>query len=235
MDLNEVWQHTFLMTTFIVLVITGFSLRYSESTWVNLAFGWEGGFALRGVIHRVAAVLFILTSIWHTLYLITARGRTFVRDMWPSINDLKEFFWMMAYNLNFRSEKPKFGRFSYIEKAEYWALVWGTVVMIITGFFLWYDNLAVQWFPKGFLDVTLVIHYYEAWLATLAIIVWHLYSVIFSPGVYPMNPSWIDGKMPLDVYIHEHGGDPALDKVTNDTPKDSENSGNDTENEDTSN
>ena len=234
MTLNEVWQHTFLMTTFIVLVITGFSLRYAETAWVNLLFGWEGGFPLRGIIHRVAAVLFILTTIWHMLYLITARGRTFVRDMWPSINDFKEFFWMIAYNLNFRSEKPKFGRFSYVEKAEYWALVWGTLVMIITGFFLWYDNLAVEWFPKGFLDVTLVVHYYEAWLATLAIIVWHLYSVIFSPGVYPMNPSWIDGKMPLDVYVHEHGGDPALDKDTGDIPKKSEDSGDDTEDKDTS-
>ena len=116
---------------------------------------------------------------------------------------------MISYNLGLKKDKPAFGRFSYVEKAEYWALVWGSVIMIITGFFLWFENFAVQWFPKGFLDVMLVIHYYEAWLATLAIFVWHMYSTIFSPAVYPMNPSWYTGKMPLDAYIHEHGGDKA--------------------------
>jgi len=194
MTLNETWQHTFLMVTFIVLVITGFSLRYSESGWVDLLFGWEGGFPLRG--------------------LTTRKGRKFLWDMMPQLNDFKQFFQMIAYNLNRRGVKPEFGRFSYVEKAEYWTLVWGTVVMIITGFFLWFEDwfedFAVQWFPKGFLDIMLVVHYYEAWLAFLAILVWHMYSTVFSPGVYPMNPSWIDGKMPLDVYKHEHASDPVL-------------------------
>ncbi|MFQ6008605.1 MAG: cytochrome c3 family protein [Candidatus Zixiibacteriota bacterium] len=211
---NEVWQHWLLMITFIVLVITGFSLRYSRSWWVDLLFGWEGGFPLRGVIHRVAAVLFTLTTVWHVIYLSGKRGRQFLRDMWPTATDFKQFFQMIAFNLGFKVTKPIFGRFCYIEKAEYWALVWGAVVMIITGFFLWFDNVAVQWFPKGFLDVMLVIHYYEAWLAFLAILIWHMYSTIFSPTVYPMNPSWIDGKMPLEMYKHEHAGDPELQRNT---------------------
>jgi cytochrome b subunit of formate dehydrogenase len=91
-----------------------------------------------------------------------------------------------------------------VEKAEYWALVWGTVIMIISGFFLWFDNVAVKWFPKGFLDVMLVVHYYEAWLATLAILIWHMYSVVFRPGVYPMNPAWLTGRMPEEMFRHEH-------------------------------
>mgnify|MGYP003959623533 CR=1 FL=1 len=59
-------------------------------------------------------------------------------------------------------------------------------------------------FPKGVLDVSLVVHYWEAWLATLAVLVWHLYSTVFNPHVYPMNPSWITGRMPEDMYEHEH-------------------------------
>jgi cytochrome b subunit of formate dehydrogenase len=96
------------------------------------------------------------------------------------------------------------GRFTYVEKAEYWALVWGTVIMGITGLFLWFENLAVDLFPKGLLDVFLVIHYYEAWLAFLAILIWHLYATIFNPRVYPMNPSWLTGKMPERVFLVEH-------------------------------
>ncbi|SYZ73015.1 11 hemes c containing cytochrome [Candidatus Zixiibacteriota bacterium] len=210
MTYNEVWQHTFLMVTFITLVITGFALRYSESWWVQIMFGWEGGFPVRGIVHRTAAVLFILTSLWHLFYLTTPRGRQFLKDIFPNKKDFGEFIQMIKYNLGFKVTKPAFGRFSYIEKAEYWALVWGTGVMILSGLFLWFDNLAVAWFPKGFLDVMLVMHFYEAWLAFLAILIWHMYSTVFSPNVYPMNPSWYTGKMPKEWYEHEHPDDPAL-------------------------
>jgi cytochrome b subunit of formate dehydrogenase len=204
MTYNEVWQHVFLTISFIVLVITGFSLRFSEAGWVKLLFGWEGGFPVRGIIHRVAAVVFIITVIWHLIYLTTSRGRLFFKDIFPNRSDFSQFIKTLQHNLGLKKDAPRFGRFSYVEKAEYWALVWGTVIMIVSGFFLWFDNVAVRWFPKGFLDVMLVIHYYEAWLATLAIFIWHFYSTIFKPGIYPMNPSWLTGKMPEDMFHHEH-------------------------------
>jgi cytochrome b subunit of formate dehydrogenase len=198
MNFNEVWQHVFLMLTFTTLVITGFALRFSEAWWVKLLFGWEGGFPLRGIIHRVAAVLFIMTAIWHLAYLSTKRGRRFFGDMIASPTDLKQLWQTVSFNLGIGKIRPRFGRFSYVEKSEYWAVIWGTVIMVFTGFFLWFDNLATKLFPKGFLDVMLVVHYYEAWLATLAIFIWHLYSTVFRPSVYPMNPSWYTGKMPLE-------------------------------------
>lgn len=210
MTYGEVWQHTFLMITFVVLAVTGFSLRFSGAFWVQWLFGWEGGFPLRGIIHRVAAVLFILTVFWHILFLTTRRGYRFLSDIFPVPKDITLFKETMLYNIGRRRERPRFGRFSYVEKAEYWALVWGSLVMIASGFFLWFDNIAVHWFPKGSLDVMLVVHYYEAWLAVLSIAIWHLYSTVFSPEVYPMNPSWFTGKMPLEWYRHEHPDDPAL-------------------------
>jgi cytochrome b subunit of formate dehydrogenase len=221
MKIGEVWQHTFLMVSFIVLVITGFALRYSESWWVDFFFGWEGGFPLRGVIHRFAAVVFIITVIWHIIYLTTNRGRRFLGDMKPKTRDFTDFLWMSIYNLGLRKGRPTFSRFSYVEKAEYWALVWGTVIMIFSGFFLWFDNFAVKWFPKGFLDVMVVVHYYEALLATLAILIWHLYSTIFDPNVYPMNPSWYSGKMPAEMYKNEHPADPIIAEKKNESSFDS--------------
>ena len=85
--------------------------------------------------------------------------------------------------------------------------------MAITGLLLWFDNLAVTWLPKGFLDVMLVIHYYEAWLATLAILIWHMYSTVFNPAVYPINPAWYTGKMPRRMYMHEHPQDPLVKEL----------------------
>ncbi len=210
MTYNEVWQHMFLTITFAILVVTGFSLRFSEAAWVKFLFGWEGGFPVRGIIHRTAAVLFVLTSIWHLFYLTSDRGKRFLADIFPQRKDFGQFFQMIRYDLGLKSEPPALGKFGYVEKAEYWALVWGTVIMTISGFFLWFDNVAVKWFAKGFLDVMVVIHYYEAWLATLAILIWHMYSVVFRPGVYPMNPAWLSGMMPEEMYRHEHPDDPDI-------------------------
>jgi len=125
-----------------------------------------------------------------------------------------QFFQMVGFNLGLNKKRPQFARFSYVEKAEYWALVWGSAVMILTGFALWFDNLMVHWFPKGFLDIMLVVHYYEAWLATLAILNWHMYSTVFTPHVYPMQPPWYTGKMPVEMLKHEHPLDPELEPVT---------------------
>ncbi|MFH1893280.1 MAG: cytochrome b/b6 domain-containing protein [Candidatus Zixiibacteriota bacterium] len=218
MNYNEVWQHNFLMVSFVVLVISGFALRFSNAFWVQWFFGWEGGFPLRGVIHRVAAVVLVGTTLWHLLYLIGKRGTQFLKDIFPVKRDFEDFLHMVGYNLGWKKDKPKFGRFNYVEKAEYWALVWGTAVMIITGFFLWFDNYIVAIFPKGVLDVMLVIHYYEAWLAMLAILVWHMYSTIFNPTVYPMNTAWINGNMPKSMYEHHHPVDTELSSLKGKAP-----------------
>ncbi|MEE8605331.1 MAG: cytochrome b/b6 domain-containing protein [Candidatus Aminicenantaceae bacterium] len=201
---NEVWQHTLLMVSFIILVITGFALRYGDSWFARFLFGWDHGFTVRGIIHRVAAVVMVFSTLWHMLYLLTRRGRRFLKDMMPNIADFRQFVQRILFNLGLSKKEPRSKRFSYVEKAEYWALVWGNAVMIITGILLWFDNYFVGFLPKGFLDVALVIHFYEAILASLAILIWHLYSTVFSPHVYPMNPSWLTGKMPKDMFEHEH-------------------------------
>ncbi|MCG2815919.1 MAG: cytochrome c3 family protein [Candidatus Aminicenantes bacterium] len=202
---DELIQHTLLMVSFIVLVISGFSLRSNNSFFTRLFFGWEGGFEWRGIIHRIAAVVLIISTVWHSFYLLTRRGQRFFSDMFPKPKDFIQFFQRTFYNLGLSKKEPKFERFSYVEKAEYWALIWGNVVMILTGLILWFDNFFIQFLPKGILDVSLVVHYYEAILASLAILIWHLYSTVFNPQVYPMNPSWLTGKMPETMFRHEHG------------------------------
>jgi cytochrome b subunit of formate dehydrogenase len=81
-----------------------------------------------------------------------------------------------------------------MEKAEYWALVWGGAVMAITGVALWATNWMLAWLPKSVLDFATAVHFYEAVLATLAVFVWHFYAVIFDPDVYPMDTAWLTGR-----------------------------------------
>jgi cytochrome b subunit of formate dehydrogenase len=205
MTTNQRWQHLILLTSFIVLVITGFALKFPNS-WLAEVLGM--GEKLRSVTHRVAGVVLIAAGIYHVFYLAAAReGRRLIRDLAPRPKDAFDALGTMRYYLGLSSERPKFGRFNYAEKAEYWALVWGTALMGVTGVMMWakvwVGNLLARWW----VDVATAIHFYEAILATLAIVVWHFYQVFFDPDVYPMNWAWWDGKMPVEHYRHEHGLD----------------------------
>ena len=109
-----------------------------------------------------------------------------------------------------RLSRRRFARFNYAEKAEYWALVWGMFVMAGTGGMLWAKVFVGDLLPRWWLDIATAIHFYEAVLATLAIVVWHFYQVFLDPDTYPMNWAWWDGKMSFEHYREEH----ALDTET---------------------
>lgn len=206
MTLGERIQHGTMALSFILLVITGFMLRFPESWWVeHLRSLSEDAFDYRSLIHRIAAVAMVSVSLYHIGYIsFTMRGRKLVKDLFPVYQDIVEAIGVAKYNLGISKVKPKLGRFSYIEKAEYWALIWGTIIMTITGFILWFDNTFIGLLTKLGWDVARTIHYYEAWLAFLAIVVWHFYFVIFNPDVYPMSTAWLNGKLSEEEMHHEH-------------------------------
>lgn len=211
---NEVFQHWVMMLSFMVLVVTGFSLRFGEAWWVRYLFGWEGGFEMRGLIHRIAGLFMLAISVWHVVYLFSQRGKEWLKDMRPDWEDAQHLWQNILFFTGRKNQPPAFKRFSYMEKVEYWALVWGCAVMIVTGIMLWVDNFLVHMvhLPKVFLEIASVIHYYEAWLAFLAILVWHIYGVVLKPGVYPMSPAWLTGWMPEDMYHHEHPAGPQIEE-----------------------
>jgi len=202
MTTNQRWQHLILLTSFIVLVVTGFALKFPES-WFAGILGM--GEHVRSIVHRIAGVVLIAAGVYHVFYLIAAReGRRLICDLAPRPKDAFDALGTMLYYLGLSKQKPAFGRFNYAEKAEYWALVWGTALMGVTGIMLWAKVWVGDLFARWWVDVATTIHYYEAILATLAIVVWHFYQVFFDPDVYPMNWAWWDGKMPVEHYKHEH-------------------------------
>ena len=204
MTANQRWQHLILLTSFIVLVITGFALKFPNS-WIAALLGNGNGEKLRSIIHRIAGVALIGAGIYHIFYLAMAKeGRRLILDIAPRPRDAFDAWATMRYYLGLSKEKPKFGRFNYAEKAEYWALVWGTGLMAVTGVMMWAKVWVGDLLARWWVDVATAIHFYEAILATLAIVVWHFYQVFFDPDVYPMNWAWWDGKMPVEHYRHEH-------------------------------
>ena len=217
MNLSERIQHYLLIFTFFVLIITGFPLIFYEIKFLKPIFSIQRSFYIRGILHRIAAVVLIFNLIWHALYTIfTSRGRNNFKEMIPKFKDFKDAFELFWYNMGLTrlfyrrgilkkffvkhsywlfENPPKFGRYNFIEKFEYWAVGWGSVVMIISGFFMWNVELSLSLFPLWVHDIFVIVHGYEAILAFLAVIIWHMYNVHLNPEVFPMSKVWLNGKI----------------------------------------
>lgn len=205
-DRSQLIQHMALTVSFILLAVTGFALKYPDAWWVKglSAIGLHE--QARRYTHRAMAVLLIACSVYHVIYLfLTRRGRAEFKSLLPSVTDAKDLSDTMKYHLGLSSRAPEYGRYDYMQKAEYWALIWGTLVMIATGFVLWFPAELSPFLPGWAVSVSQTIHLYEAWLASLAIVVWHFFFVIFHPEEYPMSWTWLTGKMSLEHVRHHHG------------------------------
>jgi cytochrome b subunit of formate dehydrogenase len=202
-------QHAVLVISFLTLAWTGFALKYPDQMWARPLLWLEGAHSMRSLIHRVAAAIFIAVSLTHLVSLIVNRKlRNHWLEMLPNRSDPREALSGFAYNLGLGDRQPPRSAHSYIEKLEYWAVAWGAIVMIATGVLLWANNLAMKLLPKAWLDVATSVHFYEALLATLAIVVWHFYSVMFDPDVYPLNTAFLTGtSVKKEEQPGEHPGD----------------------------
>ena len=195
--------HWGIMASFPTLVVTGFALKYPDTWWSKPLLMWESNAGVRGGLHRTAAVVMIAATVFHFVHLAMKRhDRSFLWAMIPTIKDATDMVDVFLYNLGLSKKEPKFAKFNYAEKMEYWAFMWGTMVMALSGFLLWFNNFTLRHFPKWITDAATAVHWYEALLATFSILIWHFYLVIFDPAVYPMDTAWLDGKIPADHYRH---------------------------------
>jgi formate dehydrogenase gamma subunit len=205
-DTHQLIQHFAVTVTFILLAVSGFALKYPDAWWVKIFAAIGLNEEARRITHRTMAVGLVVCSVYHVWYLFaTRRGWDEWKSMLPGFGDLRDMTQSLKYHLGLQKRTPEFGRYDYSQKAEYWALVWGTLVMIVTGVILWFPAELSPLLPSWAVSVSQTIHLYEAWLATLAIVVWHFFFVIFHPEEYPMSWTWLTGKMSLDHVKHRHG------------------------------
>ena len=210
-------QHALLAISFIVLAYSGFALKYSDQWWARPLLLVEGTRSVRSLVHRAAAVVFMAVAVMHLISLLANRKlRQHWKEILPRVQDAREGLAGFAYNLGLGSRQPERSAHSYIQKTEYWAVVWGAVVMVTTGLLLWANNLALKWFPKVWLDVATSIHFYEAILATAAVLIWHFYWVIFDPDVYPLDTSFLRNSR--QGRQQERPEEPALQPETDEAP-----------------
>ncbi len=195
-------QHALMFVSVIILIITGMPLKFPELAISKfVVVDLFGGLENSTLIHRIGAVGLIIVGVWHLGYIVISRvGR---HDFWlmiPRPRDVRDFFHTLLFFFGRRSSGPKSGRFSFIEKFDYWAVYWGMVIMIGSGIIMWFK----EWFPKYVYDIGREAHSDEGLLATLAIVIWHFYNVHFNPDVFPMSWVWWHGKLTEDEMKHHH-------------------------------
>jgi formate dehydrogenase gamma subunit len=202
MNVSQRRQHLVLAGSFIVLAITGFALKFPDSLVAKLMGSNE---PFRRWAHRGAGVILLAVGVYHIVYLLRKKdGRRLVKDLLPVKKDAKDLSANVRYLVGLSEQKAKIGRFGYAEKMEYWAVIWGTIIMGVSGLMIWFKMDVTRFVPRWAVDVALTIHYYEAILACLAILVWHFYHVIFDPDVYPLNWACWNGKVSRHWQEEEH-------------------------------
>ncbi len=206
-------QHVIMFTTFLLLSFTGWGLKYAEvdvsSWWIRI---W-GGAEMAGIIHRIAGVGMLLDFFWHVAYLIylfakgdlKMRARTTVIPIWKDVQDVVHNF---AYFLGIAKTKPRFCRFNYAQKFDYWAVFWGMIIIGFSGFALAFPMIVsyiIPEFTTGWIWQFLsILHSDEALLAIVFIMFWHFYNEHLKPDVFPMSWIWLTGKISTEELRHKH-------------------------------
>ncbi|NOY98288.1 MAG: hypothetical protein GXP40_03650 [Chloroflexi bacterium] len=194
-------EHLLLMLSFTMLALTGLPQRYANTAIGSLLLELLGGIETARQIHHIFAAMFFLETVYHVgsfLY-----GLLFFKrwgSMWPTWDDFRHFVQMMRLNLGISKEHPYFGRYTFEEKLEYWALVWGVLVMGITGVMQWFPVLITRWLPGSAIPVARAFHSWEALLAVLAILIWHMYHTL----IKTVNKSIFTGIMTEKEMLEEH-------------------------------
>ncbi len=205
MSLRFRLQHFLLMMLLLVLAVTGFALMYHDNALAQAIIRIEGGVQNRGVVHRIAAVLLLANLVYHIFYMLFSReGKAEFRELLVTRRDVDDFLQALRYNLGTEKEYPRFGKYGYREKFQYWGATVGILLIGFTGFMLWAETFSMRFFPKFILDLALIIHGYQGLLGFVLLFLWHLYNVHLHPSVFPMNPAWLTGKVSTEWLRREH-------------------------------
>lgn len=203
-SLSQRIEHIVLMTSFFMLGLTGLVQKYSEYAISQSVISFLGGIQTDRLLHRGFAVVFGLQTAYHLISLLfRARKYGLKSAMMPGIKDIHDFSESIRYYLGLRPDLPEFGRFSWKEKMEYWAVVCGAIIMGATGFIMWWPTMATRYLDGQFVPASKAAHGGEAVLAVLAILIWHMYNAHLRPGAFPMDASIFTGKVPVKHLKHE--------------------------------
>ncbi len=204
-SLRQRLEHVCVMVLFLVLAVTGLAQKFFGARWAQSTLAAMGGVDRVRWLHREAGLLFAAVTIVH---LATALALVVSRRARPSIvptrKDFRDAVIMMRYYLRLSDEQARFDRYDYRQKFEYWGLVLGSGLMIVTGFMLYFPVLTTRFLPGEIIPAAQMAHSNEGLLAFLVVITWHIYNAHFSPDVFPFDATVFSGKMSVERMEKEH-------------------------------
>ncbi|HEY8666062.1 MAG TPA: cytochrome b/b6 domain-containing protein, partial [Tepidisphaeraceae bacterium] len=211
-------QHWFLAITFILLVLTGFPMKFADRSWAAWLIREFGGISIARRIHHIAGALLIFGFFYHIVYVLLTIGKNkrasgrnifhvlFTLPMMVTLDDLMQMNQLMMYLVGMRKSRPAGSRFNPEEKFEYIGVFWGTFVLGTTGVLMWFNAWTTRSLPGRILTIATLIHTFEAFLALLHVGIVHMVGVIFSPGVFPLSRAMFSGDTPTEELAEGHAG-----------------------------
>jgi len=203
--------HIMVIVSFLGLAVTGMTLKFSYLPWASWLAHALGGFESAGYIHRICAVItfgYFGIHLWDVVRKKRAAGKSWARflldrdSMLPNGKDFRDaiatFRWFVGFG-----PRPRYGRWTYWEKFDYFAVFWGVMIIGSTGLLLWFPELFTHVLPGWFINVATIIHSDEALLATAFIFTVHFFNTHFRPDKFPMDTVIFTGRVPVEELMED--------------------------------
>ena len=218
---NQRVQHWILAILFVLLALTGFPMKFADQAWARWLIDLFGGLRIARHIHHVAGIALVAGFLAHLVYVLwTLRQRMRARQpdgsrsglvagvlglpMLILPGDLYKAGQLMLYLLGLRKSPPAFGRFSVKEKLEYIGVAWGTILLGVTGALLWGEQISSHFLSGRVLNIALIAHTYEAFLAVIHVGILHICNVTLNPHVFPLSLATVTGHTPVGELAGQH-------------------------------
>ncbi|HEY7726159.1 MAG TPA: cytochrome b/b6 domain-containing protein, partial [Anaeromyxobacteraceae bacterium] len=198
-------EHLLTMLVFTLLCLTGLPQKFHSSAWAQTLVDLFGGIDRARSWHRACGVILALSTVFHfasAAGFVARRGGSL--SMVPTRRDFDDAVGTLRYYLGAADRAPPFDRFDYRQKFEYWGLVVGNVIMVLTGFVLYFPTLAARLVPGQLIPAAKVAHSNEGLMAFLVITIWHIYNAHLNPDVFPFDASIFTGRISRERMLHEH-------------------------------
>ncbi|MCB0281389.1 MAG: cytochrome c3 family protein [Calditrichae bacterium] len=205
---NQRWTHLFVIFSFMALALTGMVLKFANMEWAKIITNFIGGAQVAAVIHRFAAIITFGYFSFHVVSLIKMRRRLhkswfqfiFGKDsMMFNLQDLKDFGATIKWFFGL-GKRPDYGRWTYWEKFDYFAVFWGVAVIGFSGLMLWFPEFFTQFMPGWLINIAHIIHSDEALLAVGFIFTVHFFNTHFRPEAFPVDTVIFTGLVSLEEF-----------------------------------
>ena len=198
-------EHFITMVTFALLCLTGLPQKFHGAEWAHAIVDLFGGVDVTRWIHRIAGITLAVSTVVHfTRGILLMMSKRQYFSMVPTRKDFEDAILQLRYYLGATQDHPKYDRYTYKEKFEYWGLVVGNVIMVLTGFILFFPVQAASLIPGQFIPAAKVAHSNEGLMAFFVITIWHIFNAHLNPDVFPFDASIFTGKVSRERYVHEH-------------------------------